>query len=350
MAASFAAGSAGSDPHGVAAASVADVVETTLEAMPLADRVAQLFVVPVAGTTLTAEEAVWLRTAKPGGVLLVGSNIGAPEETAALIADILATNTALPPLVAVDQEGGLVSRLPGDPAPSAPEMGLLPPAEIAALARARADFLAGWGISANFAPVADVAWDASSFMAGRAFGSDPAWVAADVAAYVEGASGTRVAHGAKHFPGHGRGTTDSHLALPTVDLSLADWWETDGLPFAAAVEAGVEMVMLGHLFYPAWDELPMSLSPVAIRVLREDLGFAGVVVTDDLGMAALSAFGAFETVDLAVAAGVDLLLYAIPPVEPAALIEHLVRRVETGAVGQERIDESVRRLLRMRLG
>jgi len=337
-------------PRLASAAQTVETIETELAAMTLAERVAQLFVVPVAGTALTAAEAAWLRQAKPGGVLLVGSNIGIADEAAALIAAILATNPGLPPLVAVDQEGGLVARLPGDPAPSAPELGLLPLAEIEAFARARAEFLAGWRVSANFAPVADVAWDASSFMAGRAFGSDPTWVAEDVAAYIAGAAGSGVAHGAKHFPGHGRGAIDSHLALPRVDLSLADWRETDGVPFAAAVEAGVEMVMLGHLHYPVWDDLPTSLSPFAVDVLREELGFAGVVVTDDLGMAALSAFGPFETVDLAVAAGVDLLLYAIPPEEPAALVGHLVERVETGAVAWERIDESVRRVLRMKLG
>ena len=350
VAAALGAGSAASQPRFSSAAPTTDDVEATLEAMPLAERVARLFVVPVAGTALTAPEASWLRMAKPGGVLLVGSNIGTPNEAAALIAEILTTNPALPPLIAVDQEGGLVSRLPGDPAPSAPELGLLAPAAIAAFARARAEFLARWGISANFAPVADIAWDGDSFMAGRAFGSDPNRVAEDVAAYVKGAAGTGVVHGAKHFPGHGRGSTDSHLALPRVDLSLAEWGQTDGVPFAAAVEAGVEMVMLGHLLYPEWDDLPTSLSPVAVEVLREELGFTGVVVTDDLGMAALSDFGPFETVDLAVAAGVDLLLYAMPPVEPGALLDHLVGQVRSGAVAPERIDESVRRVLMMGLG
>ena len=350
MVAATAVGRSPRGPRVATASALGNRVETTLEDMSRAERVAQLFAVPLAGTSLSAEEGAWLRTTKPGGVLLVGSNIGSSDEAEAFIADIRATNPRLPPLVSIDQEGGIVSRLPGDPAPSAPELGLLAPAEIARFARERADFLADWGVSANFAPVADVAWDPSSFMVGRAFGSDPAGVAEAVASYVEGAIGTGVAHAAKHFPGHGRGTTDSHLALPTVDLSLEVWRETDGLPFAAAVGAGVEMVMLGHLLYPAWDALPTSLSPFAVDVLRQDLAFDGVVVTDDLGMAALSDFGPYETVDLAVAAGVDLLLYATPQVEPAALVEHLVRRVETGAVSRERIDESARRVLRLKLG
>lgn len=299
---------------------------------------------PVAGTALTADEERWLREAKPGGVLLVGSNIGTPEETAALIAAIRDTNPAWPPLIAVDQEGGLVSRLPGDPAPDAPTLGGLAPAEIAAFAGARAAFLREWGITVNLAPVADVAWDATSFMAGRAFGSEPEAVAAAVAAYVEGTAGGGVAHCAKHFPGHGRPATDSHLALPTVDQSFAEWRDTDGLPFAAAVAAGVEMVMLGHLAYPRWDELPASISPVAVRVLREDLGFAGVVTSDDLGMDALAAYGPLEVVDLAVAAGVDLLLYATPALPPTELVAHLAGGIARGEIDPAHIDASLRRI------
>ncbi|MCC6314883.1 MAG: glycoside hydrolase family 3 protein [Thermomicrobiales bacterium] len=331
-------------------ASLAKVVEGTLTALSLTERIAQLFLVPVASTALTAEEETWLRTAKPGGVLLLGSNMGTPEEIATLIAAIRATNPDVPPAVAADQEGGLVTRLPGDPAPGALELGALPDEEVAAYARQRAEFLTDYGVTVNLAPVADIAWTPDSFMAGRSFGSDPATVADKVAAYLRGAAGVDVAHCVKHFPGHGRGATDSHVALPIVDLSLEEWRATDGVPFAAAVAAEAPMVMLGHLLYPQWDARPASLSPEAVRVLREDLGFAGAIVTDDLGMEALAAYGPLETLDLAFAAGVDWFLYAILPLPPRDLIDHLARRVERGDIDGADIDDRVRRVLAVKLG
>ncbi len=314
------------------------------------ERAARMFMMPVSGTALTAEDDAWLRMLKPGGVILVGGNFGTSDEVRSLVAAIHNTNPVLPPLVAIDQEGGGVSRIDDDPAPGAAAMGDLPSRDISVLARARADVLASYGFDVNFAPVADVAFSAVSFMAGRAFGSDPAAVAADVVAYLDGVAGSGVLHGVKHFPGHGRVAGDSHLALPVLDIDAEVWWDADALPFRAAVDAGVPMVMLGHLMVPAWDDLPASISPIAVRILREDLGFDGVVVSDDLGMGALETWGPLDIVDLAVAAGNDLLLHVILNAEPQALIDHLAGRVESGAIAPERVQQSVSRLLRMQLG
>jgi beta-N-acetylhexosaminidase len=187
-------------------------------------------------------------------------------------------------------------------------------------------------------------------MTGRAFGDDPEFVAQDVAAYLAGVEGTGVLHGVKHFPGHGRVSVDSHEVLPALDVDAATWWEEDALPFRIAVEAGVPMVMLGHLAVPSWDEMPASLSPESVRVLREDLGFTGVVVSDDLGMGALAAWTPFQIVDLAVAAGNDLLLFVVTAVEPAALVDHLAVRIESGEVPPERVAASVGKLVRLEQG
>ncbi len=313
-------------------------------------RAARMFMLPISGTVLTAEDDARLRALQPGGVILVGGNFGTSDEIRALVAAIHATNTELPPLVALDQEGGIVSHISEDPAPDAPTLGQLPPAEIAALARARAATLAEYGFDVNFAPIADVAFNSDSFMTGRAFGDDPVSVAEDVEAYLSGVAESAVLHAVKHFPGHGRVAVDSHDALPVLDVGAATWWEEDALPFRVAVEAGVPMVMLGHLSVPSWDELPASLSPEAVRVLREELRFTGVVVSDDLGMGALASWTPFEIVDLAVAAGNDLLLFVITSVEPEAMVDHLVARVERAEIPAERMTASLRRLLRMQLG
>ena len=325
-----------------------DDVVAALDRLSLPEKAAQLLMIPAEGTTMTAGFRQRLAAERPGGVILVGANFGSPAEVREFVAAIRATNPEIAPLVALDQEGGPVSRLPDDPAPGAVALGRLPDLEVRDLARARAELIADYGFDINFAPVADVAYDPASSMADRAFGADPAFVATKVRTVVSGVTGTGVHHTVKHFPGHGRATLDSHDALPTIDLSREEWRASDALPFRAAVEAGVELVMLGHLRYPRWDEAPASLSAVAVEVLRSELGFAGVVVSDDLGMAALAAIDPLAVVDRAIAAGVDLLLYVILPVPSRELIAHIVGRVETGAIPVERIDASVGRLLRLR--
>lgn len=316
--------------------------------MPLRERAARMFMFPISGPVLTADEAAWLRELKPGGVILVQNNFGTPDEVRALVADIHATNPALPPLVALDQEGGIVSRIADDPAPDAATLGTYPLEEVAALAGARADVLAGYGFDLNFAPVADVAFAPDSFMTGRAFGGDPQQVADDVVAYLDGVAESGVLHCAKHFPGHGRVAVDSHEELPVLQVDAAIWEDSDALPFAAAIAAGVPSIMLGHLVMPAWDDLPASLSPAAVRMLRDPFGFAGVVTTDDLFMGALAQWQPLQIVDLAVAAGVDLLLYVGLPDSPDVLVDHVVGLVESGAIPSARIDESVARLIALR--
>ncbi|MBA2518505.1 MAG: beta-hexosaminidase [Chloroflexia bacterium] len=324
-------------------------VESWIERLSPAEKVAQLFTVTVAGTALTSEETAWLTEWKLGGVILVESNIGFAPELRALIAAIAATNPDLPPLISVDQEGGPVTRLYSDPVPGPAELARLPIDEVRELARVRGEFLADFGFAINYAPVADVAYEPESFMAGRALGADPATVAAKVAAIVEGTNLTPVRATAKHFPGHGRTAVDSHLALPEVDISFAEWWETDALPFRAAVEASVPLVMLGHLLYPAWDTVPSSLSGVVVEVLRDDFQFDGVIVSDDLGMDALGQIHPFAVVDQAITAGLDCLLYVTPRLPIADLIGYLIGLVETGLVPIARIDASLRRLLRLRV-
>ena len=324
-------------------------VEDVLARLTLRQLVARMFIFPVSGPALTVDEAAWLAELQPGGVILVERNFGTPEDVHALTAAIHRSSPALPPLISLDQEGGVVTRLRDDPAPDAPTLGALALEDIGALARQRAELLAAYGFDLNFAPVADVAFSPDSFMTGRTFGSDPEWVADCVVAYLDGVRATPVIHCVKHFPGHGRVQVDSHQALPVLDVDPDAWASADALPFAAAVAAGTPMVMMGHLAVPMWDSLPASLSPVAVSVLREELGFDGAIVTDDLHMGALDNWQPLEIVDLAMAAGVDLLLYVDLPDEPDALVDHVVSRVAQGEISEARILESARRIVAMQL-
>ena len=331
------------------AAAGLDRVEELLADMTLRQKVARMFMLPVSETALTSDETAWLQDLQPGGVIMVERNFGTANEISALTGAIHATVPDLPPLVSLDQEGGVVTRLWDDPAPDAPTLATLSLGEISTYAQERADLLASYGFDLNFAPVADVAFAPDSFMAGRTFGDDPELVAERVVAYLDGVKSTPVLHCVKHFPGHGRVSVDSHQALPVLDVDPETWANADALPFAAAIADGVPMVMLGHLAVPMWDDLPASLSPTAVAVLRQDLGFDGVIVTDDLFMGALNAWTPLEIVDMAIEAGVDLLLYVDLPDAPQTLVDHVVNRTLQGEISEERISESAYRIISMQL-
>lgn len=334
-------------PAGAAEKS-SNAVDRVLDKMSLSEKIGQMFVIQAADAVMPAWFASALQTIQPGGVLFVQPNIGTPAQIATYISAIHASGNHIPPFVGVDQEGGPVTRVPGDPVPGASSMAALPDAHVQQLARERAKFLESFGFDVNFAPVADVAYSARSTMAARAFGNNPKSVAAKISAVVEGSRDGGIGSAAKHFPGHGRTEVDSHFGLPTIDVSFDEWLQTDAVPFAAAIDEGVEMIMLGHLDYTQWDDAPASISKVAMSHLRDDLGFDGVAVTDDLGMGALSAYAPYDLVDRAVDAGLDLMMWTSAGVSFADLIAHIQQRVESGAVSGDRIDDSVRRILLMK--
>lgn len=325
-----------------------NAVDRVLEKMTLPEKIGQMLVIQAADAVMPSWFANSLQTVQPGGVLFVQPNIGSPDQIAAYIEAIHTSGNHVPPFVGVDQEGGPVTRVPGDPVPGASSMAALPDAHVQKLAKERAKFLESFGFDVNFAPVADVAYTARSTMYYRAFGNNPKSVAAKISAMVEGSRDGGIGSAAKHFPGHGRTEVDSHFGLPKIDISVEEWRETDALPFAAAIEEGVEMIMLGHLDYTQWDDAPASISKVAVSHLREDLGFQGVAVTDDLGMGALGAYTPYELADKAIEAGLDLMMWTSAGVTFADLISHIQKRVEKGSVSQDRIDESVRRILLMK--
>jgi beta-N-acetylhexosaminidase len=217
------------------------------------------------------------------------------------------------------------------------------------LARMRGEFLTSYGFDINFAPVADIAYAANSSMVYRSFGKDPHEVARKVAAIVSGSRNGRIAGAVKHFPGHGRAAEDSHFTLPKIDISYSDWIKSDALPFKYAIDQRVEMVMIGHLLFPQWDNQPASISKAAVNVLRSKLGFKGVIVTDDLGMGALAGRDPFDLVDQTVGAGIDALTWATGTTPQADLVKHLIHRVERGNVTEKRIDASVKRMLRIKV-
>ncbi|MGD9713695.1 MAG: glycoside hydrolase family 3 N-terminal domain-containing protein, partial [Thermomicrobiales bacterium] len=144
---------------------------------------------------------------------------------------------------------------------------------------------------------------------------------------------------------HGRTSVDSHSGLPVVNVTLDEWLETDALPFEAAISVGVEMIMLGHLLFPEWDTLPTTFSKKTLDVLRNQLGFRGVILTDDLVMGAMQMYSPYELIENSIAAGMDMVMYTASPVPFTELIAHAKERVLKGDLSEEQIDASVRRIL-----
>jgi beta-N-acetylhexosaminidase len=322
--------------------------------MNLDEMVGQMFVISVGGTEPDYYVNKMIRERNIGGVLLFGYNMKSKAQTNALTGSLqelsMQTEPSIPLFVAVDQEGGEISSAPWvAPQPSAARVGGRgDPAEAHAIAKEMGRQLLQAGVNTDFAPVVDTGFGAA--IGTRSFGEDPQLVAEMGVAAVEGFKEAGVVCAAKHFPNHGPATSDSHVSLPVVNHDLATLRSRDLPPFEAAIEAGVPMVIVGHLLYPAIDpERPASLSPEAIRMLRGELGFDGVVVTDDLAMAGASGGGppARAAVE-AVKAGADLLIISSPPQEQADAYDAVLEAVESGEISRERIRTSVDRLLKVK--
>lgn len=285
------------------------------------------------------------------GVILLEVDTRSSASVAAELTAALVSDPGLPPIVAIDQEGGIVARL-ADDGPSARDLATLPPEASRAAFEARAKLVARAGVAINFGIVADVTDDKRSFLAPRVFGGDAASVAERVAAAVEGEHGT-VLSTLKHFPGHGGAPGDSHAEIPETGMTLERWRRTQAPPFQAGIDAGAELVMTGHLRYRAVDDAPASLSESWYRILRDELGFTGVAVTDDLSMLEASGESRYSdpvaNAQSALRAGADLLLF-VGPVDVQAAADGIAQAVEAGEIPAERLDEAARRVLELRRG
>ncbi|MGW2158717.1 glycoside hydrolase family 3 protein [Nonomuraea sp. NPDC001699] len=284
------------------------------------------------------------------GVVLFSRNIADPAQVARLTAALRAENPAV--LVGTDEESGEVTRLEvstGSSRPGGYALGVVDDVGLTeALARDLGGDLATAGITIDFAPSADVNSNPDNPVIGlRAFGSDPALVARHTRAFVRGLQSAGVAACAKHFPGHGDTTVDSHHGVPVV----ADAGIEEALfPFREAIKEGVKSIMTGHLLVPSYDaELPATLSPkVLTGLLREELGFQGMIITDGIEMAAVSgAYGIGGASARAIAAGADAICVGGERADEATAIEvrdAIAAAVTDGLLPEERLADAARRV------
>ncbi|HUI42601.1 MAG TPA: glycoside hydrolase family 3 N-terminal domain-containing protein [Terriglobia bacterium] len=330
-------------------------VDKTLAGMSLDDKVGQLMFAVTSGV-FTPQNSDEFQTIKDniqkyhvGGYHIEGGG-GNPASTALLVSRMQQLAGKIPLLITADLEGGAGSPFPG--ATRFPRGMAIGATDDTQYAYDAAHFTAleakAMGISVNFYPVVDVNNNPKNPIINvRSFGEDPAKVGEFGAAYVKGTEEAGVIATAKHFPGHGDTSVDSHLELPVLDFDRARLNLIELPPFEAAIRAGVDAVMVGHIDLAQIEKtpgLPASLSPAVITgLLRNDLGFKGLVFTDGLPMHAITEhFGAAQAVVMAIEAGADV---ALEPADIPKSFEALKAAANKGDISQERLDASVRRLL-----
>ena len=318
----------------------------------LARAAGQLLSVGFDGPRLPDELRDRIATSEVGGVMLFRPNIETPVQMAELVSGIRgAAAEETPCLVAIDQEGGLVQRLRA-PLTVWPDMLSVAGAADVALTervgRALGAELAALGIGWDFAPVLDVHTNpANPVIGNRSFGTTPETVTAHALAFWRGLRASGLVGCGKHFPGHGDTRTDSHLELPVVDHPMERLRRVELAPFAAAARAGIEAIMTAHVLFPALDpSQPATLSRAILTgLLRDDLGFRGVIVSDDLGMKAVAdRYPIGELAVMAVSAGADVLLIREPAGRQRQAHEALVRAAEGDSELRRRVEESAARV------
>jgi beta-N-acetylhexosaminidase len=329
--------------------------EAWLKSATLEEKIGQMFIFGFMGETLEEGLGQTLEQLRPGAIIVFGRNIKTPKQVVELLygaQQASMTTSRLPLLVAVDQEGGNVIRLKtSPPLPSALALGESgDPRLVYRAGLYTGQLLKTFGFNMNLAPVLDVADpDRDPFLGTRTFGKDAKHASLMGANFSAGLSDAEVMPTAKHFPGHG-GVNDSHKSTPVKRISIDNLKNYDLVPFAEGLkEVPLSAVMLAHISYPQIDPsgVPATFSkPIVTDLLRNSLGFNGLIMTDDIEMA-----GAFAVKDpseralRSIEAGVDLVMIAWNKRIQAGAIRAVTKAVKSGRVSEERIDTSVRRIL-----
>lgn len=341
-------------------------IDELLARMTPEQKVGQLVMAGFPGYEVSAEVSTLVGKYLLGGVMLTARNIRSPEQTADLTARLQAlaakNGAAIPLLVAADQEGGYVVRLRGrNRFPGNMALGAASSPELTRrVAFSIGQELRSVGINMNFAPVVDVNSNPANPVIGvRSFGENPKAVAEHADAFIRGLHEAGVLSTAKHFPGHGDTSQDSHIALPSVNHPRSRLEQVELYPFKRAVASGTDAIMTAHVTFPAIEPtpgLPATLSAkVLTGLLRQELGFQGLIFTDAMEMKAITDnFGLREAAVRAVIAGADIVLVGWPADWRQALVavDALLEAVNNGTITESRVDESVRRVLaaKQRLG
>lgn len=330
-----------------------------MQELSLREKIGQMVMCGFHGTEPSENIQRLIREHHIGGVIYFRRNVQDVAQICRLSADLQDTaqsSSTFPLLIAIDQEGGMVARIDEGVTPIPGNMALGATRNVQGAyeaAKISGTELRLMGINMNFAPCVDVNNNPGNPVIGvRSFGEDPALVSDMGAAAVKGYQEAGVAATVKHFPGHGDTELDSHLDLPSIPHDRERLYRVELVPFIRAVEEGVDAIMTAHVVFPAFEPelVPATLSRRVIsQLLREELKYEGVIVTDCLEMNAISeVYGVGVGAVMAVAAGADIVLVSHELDRQLSAIESLVKAVETGRIPMERIDSAVARILALK--
>jgi beta-N-acetylhexosaminidase len=326
-----------------------------VQKMSVAEKVGQLFMPTIPGSTPSAGAAL-VKRYHLGGVIYFPVNLRTPRQTAELsngLQKAAMKNGGVPLAISTDEEQGPVSRLPyitRFPANKELASTKHPDDDVRVAAQVTGEELRAVGINQDNAPDADVNINPHNPVIGvRSFGADPQKVAHLVGVAIDAYRATGVAVVAKHFPGHGDTATDSHTGLPVINHTKAQWERIDAPPFKAAIAHHADVIMTAHIVVPGLDKsrLPATMSKTVLTgLLRDKLGFQGVIITDSLQMTgATTKFGPEEAGVRAVAAGADMLLM---PRDLDRAYNAVLTAVQSGRISRARLDDAVTRIIRMK--
>ncbi|NNG06590.1 MAG: beta-N-acetylhexosaminidase [Desulfobacteraceae bacterium] len=334
-------------------------MSTTLDLSELDAKIGQLFMIGIPGPQLDESTEALIRDCSLGGVILFSRNIEDPIQLTRLcldLQDVAIEHHGLPLILAVDQEGGRVARL-RDPFAQFPGNTAIgqdkePEKKAEEFGRITAEEMKMVGLNMNLAPVVDVQrGEPEKHLAGRTFGEDPAVVALLGRTVVRSLQENGILAVAKHFPGLGRTRLDPHVHLPRIELDMKEMEEVNLPPFQAAINEGVSGIMTSHAIYPAMDtERPATLSPVVLtQLLRERMGFEGLIITDDLEMGAIAEhWGVAEGAAAAFEAGADILLICEDQKNVLGSLELIRSKLLQNKIPFQRLNASHERILKVR--
>jgi len=342
-------------PYGYPTSAARGYLLYSLAMSGLQQKIGQLFLVGCRGESVTPEEQLVFEQCGFGGFILFKENCREPKQILDLCRGLWESAEAIPPFLAIDQEGGRVHRLP-EPFthfPSAARIGANRDNDLAYRAgKATAAELALVGFNLNFAPVLDVNSNPQNPVIGdRSFGRTPGQVIETASAWAQGLRDGGIIPCAKHFPGHGDTDKDSHFALPVVGKTLAQLEAVELPPFVHACRNGIEALMTAHVRYSVLDaELPATLSErIVTGMLRHQLGFDGVVFSDDMEMKAISDnYGLEESVALGARAGLDVFLFCHDLSKAVEAWEFLCAEAESEAALRAQVENSYRRITKLK--
>lgn len=329
-------------------------VDKIVASMSQTEKLGQMMMIGIQGTKVDDDSLYMLNQYHMGGVILFDRNMESPEQVKQLTSDLQAqSNEKVPLFIGIDEEGGDVVRMAEKltPPPSQKEIGSTGDIEQAKTwAIKTAKSLKDMGINVNFAPVADVGSNDK-----RSYSTDANTVIDFVRAATKGYQQENIIYSLKHFPGIGKGKVDSHVDSSNIDASKDTLMAEDILPFKTIIdenEPNDYFILVSHLKYPALDEeYPASLSSkIMTDLLRNELGYKGIIITDDMEMGAVANHNDFRSIGVnAVKVGADIVLVCHEYQHQQEVYLGLLDAVNSGEISQERIDESVKRIIKVKL-